>query len=378
MTRKKIILIGVLCLSAGVIACGHDATGPNLIDSSQLYWNLTLNHHAITMAAFAPYDTLQLHATPRVTTGAAIADTGETTYTSTDTTVATVSVIGLLRAVGQGTSLIVAAHSYQGLTRADTAEVQVSDQTPIPQFTTLTLALPVGDSAVFGFSDYSFPSKQLQSQALDQANTPISSAHIRYTSSDTAVATINQQSPSIFGHKVGATMLYAEATIYGVRRVDSLPYTIGYPIAMSIEVLSKAGSTTPYFSPGTVTINVGGTVAWYSAVPNGQSVDVTFDMPSAAHATDSAYFANVLPINTYGWYNGAAIPAVIPTEGGGNIPNIVFDSVCVGDIFENNHCGNYAGFYYVGHARTFPTVGSYPYHSTYYGITGVVNVVRNP
>lgn len=38
------------------VGCSHDTTGPGLTDAAHLYYQLVLNHHAITLALTAPYD----------------------------------------------------------------------------------------------------------------------------------------------------------------------------------------------------------------------------------------------------------------------------------------------------------------------------------
>src|SRR6266511_3209162 len=56
------------------LACGGGDTlnPPPPIADSALYWSLDLNHHAATMALTAPYDTLQLVATPHNRHGEAL------------------------------------------------------------------------------------------------------------------------------------------------------------------------------------------------------------------------------------------------------------------------------------------------------------------
>src|SRR5690349_7813960 len=48
------------------LACESSSFKPEpIIDSPELYWDLELNHYAVTLSTTTPYNTLQLVATPR-------------------------------------------------------------------------------------------------------------------------------------------------------------------------------------------------------------------------------------------------------------------------------------------------------------------------
>lgn len=68
-----------LCAAAAALllfnACAADLAAPvPTTDPSRLFWELGLNHHAVNLLANAPYDTVQLVATPRTVNGDALTD----------------------------------------------------------------------------------------------------------------------------------------------------------------------------------------------------------------------------------------------------------------------------------------------------------------
>src|SRR5690348_13021390 len=94
-SRVGVVLLGLV----GVLGCGHDTTGPAPRDPTTLLWQLDVNHQAVTLATVAPYDTVQLVATPRALGGAPLAG-AVVTYRTTDATSVVVSPTGLVTARG--------------------------------------------------------------------------------------------------------------------------------------------------------------------------------------------------------------------------------------------------------------------------------------
>jgi hypothetical protein len=176
-------------------------------------------------------------------------------------------------------------------------------------------------------------------------------------------------------------VLTSEATIYGVRRTDSLRYAVGYPTIANVNVYSEVtnGGITGYFFPGTITVNVGAVVAWHNNLPNGLPIDVVFEAPALAQREDSTDFAHSM-LNFLCTDAGCHRRA-IPNESGGNIAPFTNDSVCVGGHFSDVSSGQPCSdgrWYDFSRARRFPTAGDYPYHSTLYGTNGIIHVVPNP
>lgn len=360
---RSIVVCVVLCGASTTISCTGDTTGPAPIDPARLYNRLSLNQHAITMALTAPYDTLQLTATPQAATGAALADSGVTTWTTTDTSVA-VSPTGLLTAVAPTAgATIVASHTIGMVTRTDTAYVNVNDTTSIPRLATLTLH---PDTTPFGFPSYDlFRTIHFTTAALDSRGDTIPNVVFRVltTAPFLVSSTGRWQTQGRIGPYraagVGHVLLTTEATVYGVRKVDSLLFTIGWPphVLVGVHTLTPAGSRTPIgtFVPQDDTVAVGGDVAWENELP-GQSIDIVFDDPTAAQAVDSASFLDGFAF---------IVGLVVPAQGGGNIP--AFAPLDTGSLRGQDGLGV--------RARRFPTAGTYRYHSVLYGTTGVVHVL---
>jgi hypothetical protein len=169
----------------------------------------------------------------------------------------------------------------------------------------------------------------------------------------------------------GVALLTAEATVYGKRLVDSLWYTVGYPLWMLARYGSPQGfgeDTTfytkpnPYLPNGTLTIGQGGVVLWTNMMylwPD-DSLDVEFDDPT-----------NVLS-TTVTFNDGFGQQVTIPADAGGNIPSFPRAPF----VFSE-------GYYYFTYssvstrARRFPQPGTYHWVSQHQGIDGRVVVVSN-
>jgi hypothetical protein len=352
----------VLVLGVGAslctVGCAGDTTGPALSDPAHLYWQLTLNHHAITLALTAPYNTLQLVATPSTAKGTPLVDSGATTWTVSDTSVQ-VSATGLLTAIAPATGVtIVAQRTIGNITNVDTAVVNVNDTTVIPHVATLALD-PV--PTVFGLPVYDlFGQISFTATALDARGDTIPGVAIRVTS---VTPNILPSCHLCFGEfqreAVGHAQLVAEATVYGVRKVDTLPFTVGWWHHVVVDVLPQypTGSRTALgvFAPAEDTVAAGGAVIWNNELP-GLAVDVVFDDSSAVQVVDSATFLN-------GYCR--IFQLCIPTQGGGNIR-----------AFAPLDTGSLKGLDTLGvRARSFPTPGTYHYHSALYGTSGIIHVL---
>jgi len=391
LRRLSLGVISVGVSLGGSLGCANDPTTGPIIPLAQQYWQLTLNHHAITLALTAPYDTLQLVATPRNPTGAPLADSGTTTFTSSDSSSVQVTATGVLIAKKPEAGVtITASRTIGNLTLRDSAAVNVNNVSTIPRVMTLTLQPSQGDSLNHSISDtfwltYQF---QLYATVLDANGDSIPNVAVAITVPDTTVLNYKSKLNITLVHQPGHTMAYAEATVYGVTRTDSAQIIIGWPLSSTVSVypLTPKGHTTPigYFDPGDITVGTGAIVAWENWL-TGQPIDVVFDNPAQAMSVDSAAFIfpnfqnnidlTYHPTTCIGCLSTPQL--IIPQEGGGNIPAFVQDSVCIGDTFsdaDGYECEN-GQPYWIGHARQFPTVGTYPYHSALYGTTGVITVL---
>ena len=381
LPRRSVVVRGLASLLMSVLAglgCASDTTGPALVAAGQLYQQLTLNHHAITLALTSPYDTLQLIATPYAASGAVLPDSSATTWTTSDSSSVRVSATGLLTARTVATQvLVIASRTIGRVTQHDSTLVNVTDTTTIPRFARLALSFP--DTAPLNGG--------LQSQAkenqlfgvylglpaaLDPQGDTIPNVLIRVVSTDPIVLQNNFAFGLIASYYIaggdaiaflrgvaGHTQIIAEATVYGVRRVDTLAMTVGWWQNGVVTVLPRysGGSTIPIgtFSPSVDTIAMGGTVAWVNVLP-GLPIDVVFDDSTAVQAVDSA---------TYFFGRACFLRVCIPTQGGGNIPR--FAPVDTGVLRGNDTLGV--------RARRFPIAGTYHYHSVLYGKAGSIVVL---
>ena len=105
-----------LLLALTAAGCSGDppVTPPPAQDPTTLYWQLTLNEHAVTLSTVAPYDTVRIVATPRTISGTPISDLGRPTYTSLDLDRAFVDSTGLVHAIGAGDQSTVQPDVDQG------------------------------------------------------------------------------------------------------------------------------------------------------------------------------------------------------------------------------------------------------------------------
>jgi hypothetical protein len=160
---------------------------------------------------------------------------------------------------------------------------------------------------------------------------------------DTGTANVQVQLTATVGKPV---VVYAEATVYGVTRRDSLQFDVTPPLFAQVLYTRqvRAGSTTPVFvflpNPTSITIRRGGVVLWNNTqLPVEDSLDVVFDDPTAASPS---------PPNDQ-----------IPPSGGGNIAPFPG--------------GAQRRFSQV--ARQFLRVGTFPFHSVRTGVSGTITVV---
>jgi hypothetical protein len=337
----------------GTLMCtlGCSETTASGAQSSQLYWKLSLNHHAITVTDSAPYDTITLVATPRTALGAAISTTNPVSYTIRSPGVSVTN--GVLRGTAPASQVwVIATMTVDGLTLLDSAVINVTSHTaPVQTLKSLSIQPAPGDSAKVGVT----LSYYVNQQVLDVTDAPINNPLVAFSSSDTTIATIDPTG-SVTTYRQGQVMLYGETTMYGVTKTDSLLLTVGLPVVAVEAVVSRTPFGSPtmqsYFAPETLAIGVGGYVIWSNT--SGQPVDLVFDTPSAAKAVSSS-------TAFYGAVIGILFGDVAITDSGNVSAFSPADPTGA-----SGETGN--------RARYFPTAGSYPYHSALYGTTGVIVV----
>ena len=336
------LLGGALTLLAlGVAACAGDpaVTPPPQQDPATLFWQLTLDLHAATMSTVAPYDTVRITATPRTISGAPITDLPAPTYTSLDLDRAQVDSAGLVHVIGSGDAIqVVASLKVENILHADTLVLNVTDESSPPAMASFTIHPDVGDSAKTGSSS----TATVFARAYTADSTPIPDVAAYFTTSDLTIATIDRTTGFLDPIRPGHLNVYATTTVYGVTKVDTLPYTIGHPTILVVDIPPRVqpnGQTIPVFDPDSAVLGPGARVLFGNEL--GPATDVTFDDPTNV-AQDDLYcsFAETLC-------------------GSGNIAPWTFDP--------NDPSGLSAI-----RVRLFPVPGTYTYHSALFGSTGVI------
>jgi hypothetical protein len=336
--RKKIYptrvfdRISLICCMA-ITACGGDSTAPHR-DPAQVYWQLTLNHEAITLAMAAPFDTVQLEATARLFSGTVHPIEPSVTYSvaGNDTSVI-ITPDGLLTAHVPTNGVTVYATGKVGnITLKDSVRVVVNAIPVIPappMLGGIKLQLDGAPNLTVDCSRIesilSLPWVTLTAQPLDQATNPIPNTAVSLSSSNPDVFTVSRYTGEITMSCVqpGRVMLYATTTVYGVSTRDSLEVLVTHPSVRQVELLSPDRNTPSApctFAVKDVTIVAGGIVHWSNFVGCAIS-DIMFDSPSAASdAGDTPIYGGML--------------GIIPSTGSGNMTDIVvascnkFDIVC--------------------------------------------------
>lgn len=375
--------------------CSNDTAPVALTPSVSKFWALRLNHHAITLATTAPYDTLSIVATPVTVTGAPLlVDSATVTYTSSDPAVV-VTPNGVVKAntTTQITGVFIiatmtvgGAHSVtQSVTHADTAYVNVLNKTVIPTVRHLSIQGPNNntvplDSAVNPFLSFSATVSDANSALITPVPVyffvPVDQA-VLLLKRDVATANLGGNG-QWYAYTPGHVMVHAEATVFGTTVSDSFPLTVGYPnlVVINLDTSMATGKpTVKGFPKDTLFIGQGGSVAWVNRL-NGlanDSADVEFATPTGVAALTSSISTD---FSFIAFPQGGFIASLvtITPDGGGDIapffpepPPAITDST---QLYLNYTYNN-------GRGRSFSIPGTYTYHSRFFPGTGVIRVVSN-
>ena len=328
-------------LVIALAACGGDPaiTPPPISDPTTLYWQLTLNVHAVTLSTVAPYDTVRVTATPRTISGTPITGLASPRYTSLDLDRAQVDSTGLVHVIGAGDQVqVVASLEENNILHADTLVLDVTDAAPPPTLVSFTIHPDVGDSAKVAAAT----TVTVIARAAEADGTPISDVAVYYTTSDPTIATIDRYTGFLAPNRPGQVTVYATTTTYGVTKADTVQYTIGHPIIIAVNIVSETnvnGQVVNGFSPNNMELGPGAVVLFGN--PSTVLTDVTFDDPT-----------NVAQADTYCGF----LPSLCGT---GNIAAWARDSTDDSGV---------TGL----RARRFPVPGTYTFHSTIFGTTGTI------
>ncbi len=344
-------------LMLGASGCSGDVAvaPPPATDVGQLYWSLTLDHHAVTISTAAPYDTMKLVATPRNIDGEPLAGLPMATFISGDLERVQVSADGVVQAIAPGKEVKVVATLAEGnLVHADTVLVTVTNSENPPVLDSIGFQLGATDSAKVALP----ASKLLTVAAWDTGAVAIVGLPVHYVSSDPTTATIRLFAGRAMVQPVrpGPVDIIATTTAYGITKADTLSFIIGQPLSGNIAIvqqLDASGVMRNVFAPDRILVGTGSDVTWYNET--GIATDVTFDDPADIVAREfycRPFYTDKEPaLCADGNIEAFGMPAVI---------NGVPDSLAA---------------YHNKRARHFPVPGTYTFQSVSSGATGVIVVV---
>lgn len=366
--------IGLVLVASGVAALGcSDGISPPAPLSNDPYVALRFNTNVATMSTVAPYNVLQLTATPYTSSGARLTTTAAVVYSTIDTAVTLTSSGTVTARYATSVPAVVVASlqdSASNVTHVDTMYITVTTTVPTTPLASLALVRQPGDSklAVATQSLWRlFPIDTLHVTATGADATDLRSRVIlRFRSSDTSVARVDPVSGFVQGLQPGTVTIRVGTTYYGVTKQDSVQLTIGNPVVVAVRAYpvvspTVAGQYLRIYDPNTITVGVGGTVVFYAGVasdpsPTPLSWDVVFDSPDEAQAsTIPPVILGSLGGNT-GIGDIATTPPALLSGGAALNPACVSLLACLGAT------------------RSFPHAGTYHYHSALYGTSGTIVV----
>lgn len=330
-----------------VLGCQGSELAPHPPDIETLFWDLRLDHQAVTLSTTPPYNTLTLTATPRNHASEPLKGLPAPVYTTSNPRSVVVTAEGKIQAGPQGgLATVTATLTVANVKHADTVYVLVVDNPappvldrvsihplppdsakravsgirvgPVVASTTNTFPRMIkleetdvpGGSFLQGFHPiYPFPVR-----TTDLGNNPISGL-VHLESADATIATFYDNdkarpsftvflpfesalsSPWIQPQKSGVVTIYASATMFGVTKADTLQYHVGWPLATGIVAaplpLRGPGNFFLKYIPGKLTkaasapvrIGTGGVVAWRGE--STEETEVVFDDPTHVRAYET-------------------------------------------------------------------------------------------
>lgn len=403
---KRWSLLALFGLSLA-LACGSDhLTPPGLTDPAVLFWDLRLTQRAVTLSTTPPYDTLTLTVIPRNYAGDALTEAPLPRYTTSDDSRVVVTPEGVLVAVSptpfDRAVTVVATLTIGGVTHRDSVFVKVVANPTPPVLASLSIQPVPPDTAKRSYlpllgipalqTDASGSSLLPPVRATDMAGQPLSDFLVAYSVSDTTVVGlftpyypyfndyVADGRQAVFeGLRTGQVTFYASATVFGVTKVDTLPYRIGWPVARDIW-LSPDPSRGPgnffrnfydisndFFGdsgkPSEITMGAGGVVGWYTsnrpldAPPTPFETDIVFDDPTNVHGIDVS--AQILKPS---FYPGVCSPP-------GRFRMVLIDGCSTGGNFVLPADSIVAAY------RAFPVPGIYEYRNAQNGARGRIIVL---
>jgi hypothetical protein len=353
------LLFSSIVLLGSVTGCTSDRTFPSAPTAVKQYWQLALNHHAVTLALTAPANQWQLTAVPLTAMGDTLATNARVHFTSSDSAVQ-VDSTGLLTAHSPKTGVLVIATltvgGTQGVTLADTARVNVNSVPTIPVFSRIDVQTP-GDSAKIAIQ----ANGTLTVTMYDAFGVVIPGTNFYVDVQDTTIAGLSafdaggHWAGTLSGSSVGQTRVIVDATVYGIHKSDTLEMNIGYKIFQRYTLVLTSDSTV-YFQIPDLTISPGGVVMFVNSTYG--PTNIIFDDSTAAQ---SATYAQIT--TDFNGFVTCFAKFKCPADGSNEGNILALPSL---DALKRH----LVGFDF----RRFPTRGTYPFHTRPFNATGVIHV----
>lgn len=304
-TMSKSVFASLVVI--GLLGCGGDAAGPMPSVNPDVFWSLAFQWPAVNLALTAPYDTAQLTAVPRTASGAVLTDTTgvpyAVEYTTKDSAI-TVSPTGLVTArFASASATIVAQLTVGGITLKDTAVVQVTETPPPAPLATLSIQPRPGGLAR-AYENINHPEAFVPFYATMATGDPVTDTIctadgclypllVHYASSNPTVAKIDPTG-IVTLNNVGRVTLSVSTLAYGVKKVDSLPFSIGYVTQTYTEVRVDKSQNPPALfgsSQDSLPLSVG--LSYFVYNRTGQQLEVS--VPEASHGVHFVVGGRILP-----------------------------------------------------------------------------------
>jgi hypothetical protein len=344
-------LLCAATLGGLLLACQGDSLKPDApAKPNELYWDLELNHHAVTLSKTAEhYDTLTLVAVPRNYHGDHLAELPAPQYISRNLERVSVTSNGLLSAVAPTAQpvWVVATLTVGNLKHQDSVFVQVVDNPVPPVFASFSVHPIPPDSAKVAVDWLEDPT--LPVRAFDPNSAPISGLVAAFRVSDPKIARVHPTNGQVRGLAPGSVTIYASATAFGVTRADTLTYRIGWPLLGEVGIWGPVNERPlGSFNRPELRVGTGAIVFWTIDRANKEmTTDVTFadaDLSKVGPVPDM-FFIFCLPFFGYDTDCGTENFALGP-------PPMKDQAI-----------------------RGFPVPGTYEYRSTLHGTSARIVVV---
>lgn len=236
--RQHVAIAAVLVALSSCGGGAADTTSPNPVLTS-----VSVTAAAGASTALVTGQSVQLVAAPHDQSGGSLS--AQVTWSSSATSVASVSDAGLVSAVGAGSATITA-------TATTGATVVTGDKAVSVAAPALTSVSVSGGASVQVNATL-----QLAAAPLDQAGSPIA-ATVTWSSNATGVATVDNNG-LVTGVAAGAANITALATLGNATASSFRAVTVGASAFPGSADVSTSGLS---FTPSTVDIAAGGTVNW--------------------------------------------------------------------------------------------------------------------